>query len=56
MKLKKIVLVSKNDDILYRVACHIYNIEKFPVISIDVINRNKAVVHYKPFKVRMKRN
>lgn len=53
MKLKKIVLVSKNDDILYRVACHIYNIEKFPVVSIDVINKNKAMIYYEPFKVRM---
>lgn len=55
MKLKKIVITSENDDILYKVACYIYNILQFPVVSIDVINQNKAVVYYKQFVVKMKR-
>lgn len=56
MKLKKITLISKNDDILYKIASHIYNISNFPIISIDIINKNKAVVYYKPFKIEMKRS
>ena len=56
MKLKKITLTSKNEDILYKVATHIYNIARFPVKRIDIINKNKAVVYYKPFKVEMKRS
>ena len=58
MKLKKITLTSKNDDILYKVACHIYNIGIFPLkkMKIEIINKNKAVIYYKAFKVEMKRN
>jgi len=58
MKLKKIILISKNDDILYKVASHIYNIEIFPLkgMQIKVINRNKAEIYYKSFKVKMERS
>jgi len=56
MGLKSIILRSKNDDILYRVACHIYNIEKFPVKKIEIINRHKAIIFYTPFKVEMRRD
>lgn len=56
MKLKKITLISKNEDILYKVASHIYNIPQFSVKKINIINKNKAVVYYKSFKVAMKRS
>jgi len=56
MKLKKIIIVSKNDDVLYKLACHIYNIEGFPVKRINIINKNKAEICYKPFKIEMKRS
>ena len=53
---KKITLVSKDENILYKVACYVYNILQFPIISIDIINENRAIVYYKPFKVEMKRS
>lgn len=56
MKLKKIVIVSKDNCILYKVAVHIYNISNFPVVSIDVINKNKAIIYYQSFEVEMKRS
>jgi len=55
MKIKRIVITSKDDSILYKVAVHIYNISNFPVVSINIINKNKAVIYYRPFKARMKR-
>jgi len=55
MKLKSIILTSKEDNILYVVACHIYNIHKFPVKKIEIINKNKAKIFYTPFKIEMKR-
>jgi len=55
MKLKKIILVSKENNILYKVACYTYNMLNMKVRRIDIINNNKAIVHYQPFRVKMKR-
>jgi len=55
MKLKKITLVSKDNCILYKVACYAYNMLNMRVKRIDVVNSNKAIIYYKSFSVKMKR-
>lgn len=55
MKLKSITLTSKNNAILYKVACHAYSMSQFSVKKIVIINKNKAKIYYVPFVVRMKR-
>jgi len=55
MKLKKITLISKESDILYKVACYSYNLLNIRVKRIDIINSNKAIIHYKKLRTHMKR-
>jgi len=52
---KKITLICKNNSILYRVACYAYNLLNIRVKQIDIINNNKAIVHYKKLRTHMKR-
>lgn len=55
MRLKRITLISKDNSILYRVACFSYNLLNIRVRQIDIINSNKAVIHYKKLRTDMKR-
>jgi len=55
MRLKKITLISKDNCILYKVACYTYNLLNIRVKRIDIINNNKAIIHYKKLRTHMKR-
>ena len=55
MRLKSIILTSKEDNILYWIACYAYNIPQMKIKRIEIINRNRAKIFYLPFKPRMKR-
>jgi len=55
MKLKSIILISKNDNILYKIACHAYNMPQMKIKRIEIIDNNKAVIYYQAFKIRMDR-
>lgn len=55
MGLRKITLISKDNCILYKVSCYAYNLLNIKVKRIDIINSNKAIIHYKKLRTHMKR-
>lgn len=50
MKVKKIIVLSKNDDILYKVTLLIYNLGEMTPKKILIINQNKAVIYFNEYK------